>query len=84
MGVIGVGLLACPYDVDFLPSGEIAVADRDNRRVCVFSRGGGSLITAFGSHGCGAGQFEAPFALAVGGDKLFVLDNGSDRVQVFQ
>lgn len=79
---IGVGVLNCPVDVEFTSSGDILVSDYGNRRICVFSPEG-DLLRAFGSVGSEAGQFTGPAALAMHGDELYVLDEGSARVQVF-
>jgi len=82
---IGVGVLgggAC--DVDFAADGRIIVPDCWNHRVCVFTPDGAEAITAsWGTEGTSDGQFAYPNALSVSGDKLFVLDMLSARVQVF-
>jgi DNA-binding beta-propeller fold protein YncE len=72
--------------VEIAPSGEVIVADYGAHRVCVFSGDGRTLLRTWGTHGTADGQFKRPTALALVGNKLFVLDAGSDsvRVQVFE
>jgi len=80
---IGVGVLGSgDCDVDFTADGRIIVAEYCNHRVCVFAADG-VMTLSWGTEGTSDGQFEYPTALAVSGDKLFVLDDFSARVQVF-
>jgi len=80
---IGVGVLGGgPCDVDFTADGRIIVADCQNHRVCIFAADG-VMTSSWGTEDTSDGQFEYPTALAVSGDKLFVLDRDSSRVQVF-
>jgi len=80
---IGVGVLGGgPCDVDFTADGRIIVADCRNHRVCIFAADG-VMTSSWGTEGTSDGQFKYPTALAVSGDKLFVLDRCSGRVQVF-
>lgn len=81
---IGVGMLRYPVDVEFTPAGDILVADSHNHRVCALSPDGSTLLRSFGSEGDAPGKFRFPTALTIHGDKLFVLDWGSARVQVFK
>ena len=60
------------------------MADYGNHRICVFSADGSMLLRSWGSEGTGDGQFKYPTALAVRGSRLYVLDNSSPRVQVFE
>ncbi len=71
-------------DVEIAPSGEVIVADYSAHRVCVFSAVGRTLLRTWGTEGTADGQFNCPTALALVGIKLFVLDSGSARVQVFE
>jgi len=81
---VGVGVLGGSWcDVDFTADGRIIVADYQNHRVCIFAADG-VMTSSWGSKGTSDGQFECPTALAVSGDKVFVLDADSARVQVFQ
>jgi len=83
---IGVGVLGVlgdgDCDVDFAADGRIIVADWWNNRVCIFAADG-VMTSSWGSKGTSDGQFHYPTALAVSGGKLYVLDGGSARVQVF-
>ena len=82
----GDGELNDPADVTVLPvSGHIAITDRYNHRVVIVDGGTGSFLHAFGSKGKEKdGQFDRPLAVAADAhDHLLVLDNGSDRLQVF-
>lgn len=80
---IGVDSLEWPNDVDFAPNGDILVADHDHDRVCMFSSDGSTLIRTFGSEGAGPGEFIYPIGLALHSGLLYVLDEGTARVQVF-
>ena len=73
-------------DVEIAPSGEVIVADINAHRVCVFSADGRTLLRTWGTKGTADGQFKEPTALALVGNKLFVLDSfhNSARVQVFE
>ena len=82
----GDGDLNCPYDVAVLPaSGEIAIADNHNHRVCIFDGESGAFIRAFGSRGKEEdGHFDFPCAIAADSHgHVLVLDMGTDRLQVF-
>lgn len=80
---IGVKTLGKPYDVDVASNGDILVADAANRRICVLSPKDYTLLRSFGSEGDAPGKFTYPTALAVHEERVFVLDWGSARVQVF-
>ena len=73
-------------DVEILPtgSGDVIVADCWANRICVFSADGRTLLRTWGTEGTADGQFRNPTALALVGNKLFVLDCDSPRVQVFE
>jgi DNA-binding beta-propeller fold protein YncE len=43
----------------------------------------GSVLSAWGAAGAGAGDLRTPFGVAVGGGRVYVADFGNDRVQVF-
>lgn len=80
---IGSDTLADPGDVDFAANGDILVADRCHDSVFVFSREDGSFLRTCGWQGLQPGCFKYPTALAMHGGKLYVLDQGGERVQVF-
>jgi hypothetical protein len=82
---IGTGVVGLYHnDVQFALNGELLVADYSNHRVCVFSADGDTLLRTWGTQGTADGQFQNPTALALADSKLFVLDYGSARVQVFE
>jgi hypothetical protein len=85
---IGAGVVADGNkDLQFAPNGELLVADCGNHRVCVFSADGDTLLRTWGTRGSADGEFEYPTALALMrliDSKLFVLDCGSGRVQMFE
>lgn len=58
------------------------VADRGNHRVVGFNREG-EKIFEFGKRGRAPEQFLVPADVAVAGQRLFVLDTGNNRVQIF-
>ncbi len=70
-------------DVEIAPSGDVIVADDSAHRVCVNSADGRTLLRTWGTEGTDDGLFKEPTALALVGNKLFVLDRDSARVQVF-
>jgi WD40 repeat protein len=82
---IGAGVVANGHkDIEFMPNGELLVADYNNHRICVFSADGDALLRTWGSNGSGDGQFQRPTGLALVGSSLFVLEDGGSRVQVFE
>lgn len=60
----------------------LVVADRGHHRV-VCSTSAGELLLAFGKMGAGPEQFLSPADVAVSGNRIFVLDTGNNRVQIF-
>ncbi|MBI5659059.1 MAG: 6-bladed beta-propeller [Nitrosomonadales bacterium] len=52
-------------------------------RVLVFNGKTGENLFNFGARGSGPGEFNLPRAVAIGKDKLFVVDGGNFRIQVF-
>lgn len=83
VGGIGLGSLERPVGVvRDAARGRIFVADAKAHDVKVFSDAG-ELIGRIGSHGDGAGEFNAPTYLAYADDRLIVTDTLNSRVQVF-
>lgn len=80
----GDGQLIDPHDVCVVPSGGIVVAGHRTQDVIVFSRDGTEVVKRFGCEGTADGQFCDPWRVCCGSGKLFVLDYGSPRVQVFE
>jgi len=79
-GVLGGG----SKDVTFNSAGEVVVADFSNHRVCVFSPNDGTLLRTWGAYGYGNSDFINPRVLAISRNRLYVLDQNSARVQVFE
>ena len=76
-----------PSDVLIAPGGDIFVADGHggdtNARIVRFSSTG-KFIKAWGRHGTGRGEFDAPHGLAMdAAGRLFVADRSNNRIQIF-
>jgi hypothetical protein len=69
-------------DVGILPNGNVLVLDTGHRRVLRFGPGG-AYLGSFGGPGQDPGQFVTPLFLEVGGDRIYVLDSGLNRVTEF-
>jgi DNA-binding beta-propeller fold protein YncE len=83
----GPGQLEHPYDVTIVPgSGEIAVADSFNHRVCIFDGNTGKFARTFGTKGkVEPGTFSYPVAITADPNgHLLVLDTYTTRLQVFR
>jgi DNA-binding beta-propeller fold protein YncE len=61
----------------------LLAADRGNHRVVGFSREGEKIFD-FGGRGRAPEQFQFPADVAAAGHRLFVLDTGNNRVQIFE
>ena len=82
---VGEGELGNARDVEFADNGDIIACDGwPNHRICVYSADGSKLLRQWGGEGVSNGKFKRPTALAMCGGQLYVLDNGSKRVQVFE
>ena len=81
---IGEGELKAARDVEFADNGDVIVCDRPNHRICVYSADGSTLLRQWGGDGDADGKFVSPTALAMCSGHLYVLDEGSKRVQVFE
>ena len=81
---IGVGELAGTHDVDFTDSSDIIACDSSKHRVFVYSADGSTVLRQWGGRGDADGEFKWPTAVAMCGGQLYVLDEGSNRVQVFE
>jgi len=62
---------------------DIAGVESTNHRVRVFDAQTGKLLFDIGHRGSGSGEFNLPRAVAIGKDKLYVVDGGNFRIQVF-
>jgi DNA-binding beta-propeller fold protein YncE len=76
-------ILTRPADVALMPCGDVVVCGHTSHRVAIFSPDG-RRVKQFGAQGDGKGQFQHPTSVAVCGTRIYVLDNGSSRVQVFE
>ena len=81
---LGVGDLRSPAQLAVDAAGQVWVADRGHDRVVAY-RADGSLLTAFGERGIGAGQFVEPTGISVDCHGLVtVAEADNNRVQQFQ
>lgn len=71
-----------PTDIA-LTGSEILVCDQKLCQILAFDQKG-SLLWQQGSRGEEPGQFREPTGLAVFGNKLYVVEKGNNRVQVFE
>ena len=81
---IGEGELKDARDVEFTDNGDVIVCDHNAHHICVFSADGSTLLRQWGDKGDVDGKFMGPTALAMCGGQLYVLDEVSNRVQVFE
>ena len=79
---VGGDILARPADVVFSGS-EILVCDSELSQIFAFDQKG-NLIWRQGSKGDDPGQFREPAGLAVFGSRLYVIEKGNSRVQIFE
>ncbi len=79
---LGEGELAMPRNVAAGSDGRIYVLDSGNHRIQVFDQDG-AFLTAWGSFGTDAGQFNEPWGIAVGETHLYVADTWNHRIQKF-
>lgn len=62
---------------------DIGGISSENHRVRVFNAQTGKHLFDIGKRGSGPGEFNLPRAVAIGKDKLYVVDGGNFRIQVF-
>ncbi len=79
---IGTGLLVKPADVA-LSGADILVADQELCQILAFDRQG-DLLWRQGSKGADIGQFQEPAGIALDDSKLYVVEKGNNRVQIFE
>lgn len=75
------GLLHYPYDLVLLEDGSVLVSEFGSSRIQRFDAEG-RWLGAWGSHGHGPAELNAPWSIDRAGDTIFILDSGNDRVQV--
>jgi len=77
-----------PSDIVIAPNGDLYIADghintKSNRRILHLTKDG-KFISAFGTPGTGAGQFDNPHSLALDSQgRIFVGDRTNNRIQIF-
>jgi tripartite motif-containing protein 71 len=84
LGTLGVpGQFIYPSWIDVDAQGRVAVADSRAHKIAVFDDTG-ALLYEFGTQGGGAQQVRTPRGVDFAPDgRLFVLDSGNARVQIF-
>ena len=75
-----------PKDAIFLPDGDVLVADSLNHRVITLSTSSPAdpVVRTWGMEGSKEGQLRFPICLTAVGPRLYVLERGNRRVQVFR
>ena len=77
-----------PKDVCYSSTGDLAVADFANHRICVFADGGTRLTKTWGDDSLGANgvsQLQRPISISAGaGGVTYVLDAALQIVKVFK
>ena len=78
-----VGMFDFPWGVAVNARDQIAVTDRLNHRVQIFSSDG-NYLRSFGRQGSKNGEFHGPRGIAFHNNgNIFVVDNGNSRIQIF-
>ena len=77
-----VGMFNCPWGIAVNEKNEIAVTDKDNHRIQVFSSKG-THLRSFGRKGDQQGEFNGPTGIAFHNDNIIVADTRNHRVQLF-
>ena len=77
------GMFDGPWGVAVNERNEIAVTDRDNNRVQIFSSDG-TYLRSFGSKGDQEGEFDDPTGIAyLNNENIVVADSINNRLQIF-
>lgn len=77
-----LGQLHYPYGLDWLPDGSLIVCEFGNSRLQRFTSAG-QAIGLYGRLGVREGELSYPWGVACDGRRVYVLDSGSNRIQVF-
>lgn len=79
----GDGQFNTPTGIDIDEEDNIYIADFQNHRIQKFNANG-EFITKFGSQGTEDGQFSFPKSITVFKGRIYIIDTGNNRVQVFE
>ncbi len=79
----GPGRLRYPYDLALLPDGTLVVCEYGNNRIHLF-RPNGESAGCWGEAGRTPGRLAYPWGVAGDRDRLYVVDSGNNRVQVWR
>ena len=79
----GNGEFSRPSGVAFDANNHLYVTDHNNHRVQKFNINGADLFQ-FGTQGSGNGQLKNPLGIVVHNGKLYVAEEGNNRISVFQ
>ncbi|HEX9655207.1 MAG TPA: NHL repeat-containing protein [bacterium] len=79
----GDDVLRHPRGLTVSPDGNLYVADTGHHRVAVFSSDS-QFIFSWGDYGDKIGAFNHPLDVGVHKNRIYVLDSGNSRVQVFE
>jgi DNA-binding beta-propeller fold protein YncE len=79
----GIGEFCYPYSIWLDHEREsLVVCEYGNNRIQIVEFDGRSRDVT-GQYGSMPGEFKTPWAIAVVNDRLYVLDSGNSRIQVF-
>jgi len=81
-GIKASGAFANPQNAAIDSDGNVYVTDLGNKRVQKFDNDG-TFLTAWGSSGSGAGQFNSPSGIAVDENYVYVSDSQLNKIQKF-
>ena len=79
----GTGMFGQPAGIAMMACGNFVVTDVDKHVISIHTHDG-SLLTQFGSWGCGDYQFNSPSYVTVNQDEeIFISDSGNGCIKVF-
>jgi len=81
-GIEASGAFGNPQNAAIDSDGNVYVTDLGNKRVQKFDNDG-TFLTAWGSSGSGAGQFNSPLGIAVDENYVYVGDSQLNKIQKF-